>query len=62
MERVGIFYPVPWCARFFKLYTFSKGINIPRIHSLHGCTEMNYKWRLFKKLNNTQWQTILAIM
>jgi len=22
MERVGVFYPMLWCARFFRLYTF----------------------------------------
>jgi hypothetical protein len=34
MERVGMFYPVPWCVRFLRLYTFSKGLNIPLIHPL----------------------------
>jgi hypothetical protein len=34
MERVGMFYPIPWCARFLKLYTFSKGLQIPLAHSL----------------------------
>ncbi len=43
MERVGIFYPMLWCARFLRLYTFSKWINIPLVHSLHGGTEMNCK-------------------
>jgi hypothetical protein len=26
MERVVIFYPMPWCARFLRLYTFAKGL------------------------------------
>jgi hypothetical protein len=39
MERVGMFYPIPWCARFLKLYTFSKGLHIPLVHSLGGATE-----------------------
>jgi hypothetical protein len=34
MERVGMFYPIPWCARFLKLYTFSKRLQIPLAHSL----------------------------
>jgi hypothetical protein len=54
MERVGIFYPVLWCASFLRLYTFSKGINIPLVHPLHGGTEMNYKRWIFKGFNNTQ--------
>jgi hypothetical protein len=41
MERVGMFYPVPWCARFLKLYTFSKGLHIPLVHSLRGATKKN---------------------
>jgi hypothetical protein len=34
MERVGMFNLVPWCARFLRLYTFSKVLNIPLIHPL----------------------------
>jgi hypothetical protein len=52
MERVGIFYPMPWCARFIRLYTFSKRINIPMVHSLHRGTEMNCKQWFSKGLNN----------
>ncbi len=48
VERVGIFYPVSWCARFFRLYTFSKRINILLVHPLHGHIEMNCK-RWFSK-------------
>ncbi len=62
MENFGIFYLVSWCARFLRLYTFSKGINIPSVHPLHGGTEMNCKRWLSKGLNIRQWQTILAIM
>jgi hypothetical protein len=54
MERVGIFYLMPWCARFLRLYTFSKGIMILLIHLLHGGTEMNCKQWFFKGLNNKQ--------
>jgi hypothetical protein len=43
MESVGIFYQVPWRARFLKLYRFPKGINIPLVHLLHGGIEMNCK-------------------
>jgi hypothetical protein len=41
MEKVGMFYPVPWCARFLRLYTFSKRLNIPLIHPLRNATEKN---------------------
>ncbi len=53
---------MPWCARFLKLYTSSKRINIPPIHPLHDGIKMNCKQWIFKGLNNKQWQTILAIM
>ncbi len=39
MERVGMFYPVPWCVRFLRLYTFSKRLNIPLTHPLRGAIE-----------------------
>jgi hypothetical protein len=29
MKKVGMFYPMPWCARFFRFYTFSRRINMP---------------------------------
>jgi hypothetical protein len=51
MESVGIFYTMTCCARFLRVYTFSKGINIPLVHLLHGGTKMNCK-RLSKGLNN----------
>ncbi len=34
MERVGMFYPIPWCAKFLRLYTFSKGLHTPLMHPL----------------------------
>jgi hypothetical protein len=55
MERVGMFYPVPWYARFLKLYTFSTGINILLVPPLCGATKKNCgKW-FFKRLNNKPW-------
>jgi hypothetical protein len=39
MERVDMFYPMSWCARFLGLYTFSRRIKIPLIHPLHGVIE-----------------------
>ncbi len=42
MERVGMFYPVPWCVKFRRLYTFSKGLNIPLMYPLQGAIEKNY--------------------
>jgi hypothetical protein len=39
MERVRMFYLVPWCAMFFRLYTFSKGLHIPLLHPLQGVTK-----------------------
>jgi hypothetical protein len=39
MERVRMFYPIPWCAMFFRLYTFSKGLHIPLVHPLRGVTK-----------------------
>jgi hypothetical protein len=62
MERVGMFYLVSWCARFLRLYTFSRRINIPLVHPLHGVIERNDKQWLSKRFNNRQWQTILAMM
>ncbi len=62
MERVGMFYLVPWCARFLKLYTFSKGLHIPLVHSLRGATEKKCGQWLFKGLNSRPRQTILTIM
>jgi hypothetical protein len=62
MERVGMFYLVPWCVRFFRVYIFSKGLNIPLIHPLQGAIEKNYGQWLCKRLNNRPWQTILIIM
>jgi hypothetical protein len=62
MEKVGMFYPMSWCVRFFKFYTFSRGINIPLVHPLHGNIERNCKQWFFKGFNNKQWQTILAMM
>jgi hypothetical protein len=41
MERVGMFYPVPWCGRLFRLYTFSKGLHIPLMHPLRGAIKKN---------------------
>jgi hypothetical protein len=43
MERVGIFYPLLWFARFLRLNTLSKGKNILLVHLLHGGIEMNCK-------------------
>jgi hypothetical protein len=54
MERVSIFYPMPWCVRFLSLYTLSKRIKIPLVHLLHGGTKMNCKQWLSKGLNNKQ--------
>jgi hypothetical protein len=48
--------------KVFRLYTFSRGINIPLVHPSHGVTKRNYKQWLSKGFNNKQWQTILAIM
>jgi hypothetical protein len=62
MERVGMFYLVSWCTRSFKLYTFSRRINIPLVHPLHGFIERNYKQWLSKRFNSRQWQTILTMM
>jgi hypothetical protein len=62
MERVGMFYPVPWCVRFLRLYTFSKGLNILLIHPLRGAIEKNYGQWFFKRLNGRPWKTILIIM
>jgi hypothetical protein len=62
MERVGMFYLVSWCTRSFKLYTFSRRINIPLVHPLHGVIERNYKQWLFERFNSRQWQTILIMM
>jgi hypothetical protein len=39
MEKVGMFYPIPWCARFLRLCTFSKGLHTPRAHPLQDVTE-----------------------
>jgi hypothetical protein len=52
MEMVGVLYLVLWFARFLRLYTFSRGINIPLVHPLHGATKRNCKQWLFKGLNN----------
>jgi len=53
MERVGIFYPMLWRARFLRVYTFSKGTNILLLHPLHGGTKMNCKqWLKDSTLNN----------
>ncbi len=62
MERVGMFYPMPWCVRFLKFYTFSRGINIPLVHPLHGDIGRNCKPWFSKRFNNRQCQTILAMM
>jgi hypothetical protein len=51
MERVGMFYPIPWCVRFLRLYTFLKGLNIPLIHPLRGVIEFFYRQWLSKGLN-----------
>jgi hypothetical protein len=61
-ERVSIFYLVPWCVRFLRLYTFSKGLNIPLIHPLRGVIEKNYGQWLSKRLNSRPWETIFTIM
>ncbi len=55
MERFGMFYPVPWCVRFLKLYTFSKEINIPLVPPLCGAIEINCGQWLFKGLNSKPW-------
>jgi len=47
-----MFYLVPWCARFLRLYIFLKRINIPLVHPLCDITKKNYK----------QWETILTMM
>jgi hypothetical protein len=39
LERVGMFYPIPWCVKFLRLYTFSKGLHIPLVHPLRGATK-----------------------
>jgi hypothetical protein len=48
MKKVSMFYPISWCARFLKLYTFLKKINIPLVHPLCGTTKRNYKQWIFK--------------
>ncbi len=53
MERVGMFSPMPWCARFLRLYTFSRGF--PLVHPLHGSIKMNCKQWFSKGLNSKQW-------
>jgi hypothetical protein len=55
MESVGMFYPIPWCAKLFKLYTFSKGINIPLVPPLCGAIERNCGQWVFKGLKNKPW-------
>jgi hypothetical protein len=52
MKKVGMFYLVPWCARFLRLYTFLKRINIPLVQPLCDATKQNYK----------QWQEIITMM
>jgi hypothetical protein len=51
-----------WCARFLRLYTSSRGINIPLLHPLHGTTKRNNKQWFSKGLNSKQWQTIFTMM
>jgi hypothetical protein len=62
MERVGMFYLVPWSIRFLKLYTFSKRLHVPLVHPLQGATKNIYGQWFFKRLNNNPWQTILRIL
>jgi hypothetical protein len=42
MEWIGMFYLVPWCAKFMRLYIFSKGLHIPLVHRLRNATKKNY--------------------
>jgi hypothetical protein len=57
-----MFYPIPWCAKFLRLYTFSKGLHTPLMHPLWDTIEKNYGQWDSKGLNNRPWQTIITIM
>jgi len=50
---------VPWFARFFKLYVFSKGLPSPLVHPLCGTTQNNITRWLDKGSNNRQWLATL---
>jgi hypothetical protein len=48
MERVGMFYLVPWSVKFLKLYTFLKWLHVPLVHPLRGATKNIYGQWFFK--------------
>jgi hypothetical protein len=62
MESVGMFYLASWCVKCLRLYKFSRGINIPLVHPLHGATERNCKQWFSTRFNSRQWERIFAIM
>ncbi len=59
MKRLHMFYPMPWSARFLKLYLFSRGLQSTLMHPLHKTTKSNTSRWFSKGSHNRQWLAIL---
>jgi hypothetical protein len=62
MKSLQMFDPMPWFARFLKLYLFSRGLQSTLVHPLHGATQSNTLRWFSKGSHSKQWLVILRMI